>query len=138
MTVWTLAASGEHGLLRLGQSLGEVVDSFGPPTHAHGRSLLKYGDVELHFAGYALWLVHCEFGGPPLPPAVASDELTLSPDGLAWPTTSATLKQVAEAHGFAVEPFTEPWGEGLRFGLGRLVFDGDDKLVTWSVMRPER
>ena len=97
---------------------------------------MKYDDVELHFTDNALWLIHCEFGGPPLPPAVASKSLHLNPDGLAWPTSRDALFELVEHRGFELETSTAPsGGECLRFGLASLVIHENDELVSWSVMQ---
>lgn len=53
--------NGSIGDVRLGDRRSRVIAVFGEPTDiARGRSIIRYGTFEFHFAGEALWLVHCD------------------------------------------------------------------------------
>lgn len=72
--------TGTFGPIALGATASRLIDAFGPPTdHSipsrkhHGASrtqgqlrvasdhgILRYGDLEFHFADGRLWLIHCD------------------------------------------------------------------------------
>lgn len=98
MTVWMLARSGQHGQLHLGMIGAAIEANFGAPQPKQ-HSIWNFDAVELHFEDDRLWLIHCEFGSPPQPLALASRALGLSPEGFEWPTNEAVVIEMAKAAG---------------------------------------
>ena len=90
MSVWTLATIGSHGGLRLGSSPNDMVQYFGQPddTTVDGKgrlAIMKYKPIEVHFFNEQLWLLSCEFGGPPLAESLECRALNLDPGPFSWP-----------------------------------------------------
>jgi len=142
VTVWSLAKDGSHGPLRFGVSEDDVIRDFGAPNDdlhdkRHGLNILKYDAVELHFKNHELFLVHCEFGSRPLPPAVASEKLGLAPGPLFWPLDEEALRSEAAAVGLGVQTGSRSGMRELRFGLATVLIADDDQLAAWAVTRPE-
>jgi hypothetical protein len=135
VSAWTLASSGRHAHLALGQTSDEVMVAFGEPT-ATAHHIWKYDVVELDFTEGELWLIHCEFGEAALPAAVVCSRLELEPEGREWPLARASLLALIDSAGFTVEFSTQRWGEQFRFGFATVSLDEDDGLVSWGIHRP--
>ena len=136
VNVWSLARSGRNGGLALGQTRIEVEAAFGRPTSVSNH-ISRYDSIELHFADDVLWLVHCEFGGGPLPRAVWSAALGIEPGGLAWPLDAASLISMVASEGFELEIVEQSWACEYRFGWAVVHIHQDDELVSWSIRSSE-
>ena len=133
MSVWTLAGNGSHGVLRLGCSEDDVLGSFGQPddtaVDAKGRlAIMKYDPIELHFFKGQLWLLHCEFGGPPLPVSVACPALNLDPGPLCWPLDETAVLREAKDAALDVDMSTRDGMRELCIGNVTLLLAPIDEL----------
>lgn len=134
MTLWTLAARGVHNEIALGMKRSTLMDQYGEPddTSVDG-SILTFNEIEFHFADERLWLVHCEFGSPPLPNSVASERLRLEPEFLVWPVAIADASESIQDAGIEVVAGERYGMTELRFGMARLLVGVEDELAAFSV-----
>ena len=142
-----LIETGSFGPVRLGMSRIQVERSLGAPDHVGGTSrkyrkpsILKYGDIEFHFAASTecLFLIHLdEFDVP-----TGGRSINLDP----WIIRRALLLVEAEKHllesgiGYKVEEYElEDFAKQITAGVGvKLVFSGENlNLQALSYHMPQ-
>lgn len=139
MSIWTLASEGRHDELIFGMSLPDVEARFGEPTDRAQGSLpiLKYDQVELHFAKNSLYQVHTEIWSADAPAPMLSVRLNLSTDELVWPLDVDAVAAAARKHGLT--PRVSQRFDGhpeVSAGLAVIVLDLDAGWIGWSVSDP--
>jgi len=136
MSIFELAASGQLGELRLGDSIERIIQTFGEPDDTLAddpAALIKYGDFELIFDGGALAVIHCEFGSPPGTDRPDGTRLGIDTTELRWPLDlDATADKAAQA-GLDVSRSSNHHSTTATFGFVNLTVHHEEQAASMDV-----